>query len=215
VAAGNIPLAAIAWDAADDPEVAGAIKDSRLLAQAGRYETQELAVRVLDSVIQVMGGASDAYRSCLHALAELDAFDGGWIAEWGAPCVGVAAELVGDRPIAVALALRWVRFCRRSGMRMWLTSGIRSAARVSATAGHHEEGLRLWRGAEHVEALTGMHYLPLMEKLDRPLRQQCIDAVGADAARLLAEGASWSVAEASQAAEEELVRLLADNGSET
>jgi class 3 adenylate cyclase len=37
------------------------------------------------------------------------------------------------------------------------------------------------------------------------------DALGPDAARLLAEGASWSVAEATQAAEETLGRLQADS----
>ncbi len=91
-----------------------------------------------------------------------------------------------------------------------LACGIRGAARLSATAGHPEESLRLWGGAEQIEAVTGMGYMPLVARLDRPLRQQCTDALGPDAARLLAEGASWSVAEATQAAEGALQRLQPD-----
>jgi hypothetical protein len=92
-----------------------------------------------------------------------------------------------------------------------LTCGIRGAARLSATAGYPDESLRLWAGAEHIEAATGMRYMPLMERLDRPLRQQCADGFGPVATGLLVEGASRSVAEVTQAAEESLLRLSADN----
>jgi hypothetical protein len=92
-------------------------------------------------------------------------------------------------------------------VRLLLPCGIRGAARLSALAGDPEQSLHLWGGAEHVEAVTGLEYLPLMERLDRPLRQQCSDALGPDATRLLAEGASCSVAEVTQAAEEALLRL--------
>jgi hypothetical protein len=52
--------------------------------------------------------------------------------------------------------------------------------------------------------------MPLMQRLDRPLLHQCTAALGPEAPRLLAEGASWSVAEATQAAEQTLVRLQGD-----
>jgi hypothetical protein len=205
--AGNIAMAAILWDCADDPDVAPAMKDATLLAHTAGFPNMAITMRVFDRVIRVMRGERDAYRSCLDALVELDALDRGWLAEWAGLFVGAAAEVVGDQAIAATQALRFVRFCRQSGLRNLLTSGIRGAARLSATAGHPQEALRLWGGAEHVEAVTGMRYMPLMQRLDRPLVQQCTNALGPDAARLLAEGASWSVAEATQAAEEALVRL--------
>ncbi len=90
-------------------------------------------------------------------------------------------------------------------MRIMLTCGIRGAARLSAAAGYPHRSLRLWGGAEHIEAVTGMRYMPLMERLDRPLIRQSTDAVGPGASRLLAEGASRSVAETTQAAEEALL----------
>jgi hypothetical protein len=208
-AAGNIPLAAFLWDSVDGPEIAPAIKDCARLAAAAGAPNLAVLIRVLGRVIRVMGGANDEYASCLDAFAELEALDYGWGVAWGGLCVGVAAELVGDGPVATAHALHWVRFCRRSGLRNSLTCGIRAAARLSATASHPEQALRLWAGAEHVEAVTGLRYMPLMERLDRPLLQQCTNAPAADA-RLHAEGASWSVAEATQAAEEALLRLQAD-----
>jgi hypothetical protein len=166
-------------------------------------------------MIQVMGGDRHSYESCLDAFAELEAVDGGWYVFWCGWAVSVAAKLVGDRPVAAAHAVRLVRFCRRSGIRLMLAWLIRGIARLSATMGYPGESLRLWGSAEHIETVTGQPYMPLMERLDRPLRQQCTDALGPDAARLLAEGASWSVAEATQAAEEALLTLQADdNGSE-
>jgi hypothetical protein len=212
IAASGIPLGAIVWDATDDPDVAEAIKDSILLAEASGFPNMVLAVRVLEGVIKVMGGARDAYPSCLAALAELDDLDGGITAQLlGGLHVNVAAELVGDQSVTTAHTLRLVRFCRRSGVRVMLSFGIRSAARLAATAGHPAEALQLWGGAEQAELVTGVGYMPLMQRLDRLHLQQCVDALGPDAARLLAEGASWSVAEATQAAEEALVRLQADN----
>ena len=205
-----IMLAAIPWDSADDPEVARAIMDSTLLSQKTGTLNEPAYGRVLDSVIHVMGGDRHSYPACLDAFAELEAVDGGWYAFWGGWAVGVAAELVGDRPIAAAHALRLVRFCRRSGVRLMLAWLIRGVARLSATIGYPGESLRLWGSAEHIEAVTGQPYMPLMERLDRPLRQHCADAVGPDAARLLAEGASWSVAEATQAAEEALLKIEPD-----
>jgi predicted ATPase/class 3 adenylate cyclase len=211
VAAGNLALAAIPWDAIDDVDVAAAIKDATRLAQTGGSPNVALTVHVLDGLTRVMGGAGDAFPSCLDAFAELDALEEGWLAEWCGLGVGPVAELVGDNRVASAHALRWVRFCRRSGVRLMLSSAIRGAARLSAAAGYPAEALRLWAGAEHVEAVTAMRYMPLMQRLDGPLRQQCTDALGPGAARPLAEGASWSVAEATQAAEEALLGLQADN----
>jgi hypothetical protein len=210
VAAAMILFAAIPWDSTDDPEDARAVREAALLIES-TGGNQMLAMRVYESVIQVVGGASDAYPSCLDAFAQLDAHDGGFLAAWGGLCVGIAAELVGDDRVAAAQALRWLGFCRRSGVRMLLPCGIRGAARLSARAGHPEMSLRLWAGAEHTETVTGMRCMPLMERLDRPLRQQCTDALGHGAARLLAEGASWSVPEASQAAEEALLTLQTDD----
>jgi hypothetical protein len=204
-AAGNIPLAAILWDAVDDPDVAGAIRDSTLLAQTAGFPNMAVLMRVFDGVIEVIRGATDAYPSCLDAFAELDGLDAGWLAEWGGLCVGTAAELVADQRVAAAHGLRFVRFCRRSGVRIMLTCGIRGAARLSATAGYPDRSLRLWGGAEHIEAVTGMRYMPLMERLDRPLLQRCTESLGPSASRLLAEGASRSVAETTQAAEEALL----------
>ena len=166
-----------------------------------------VVMRLLDGIIRMMGGSLDAYPSCVDAYAELDVLDRGWLAEWGGMYLGVAAELVGDHPVAAAQALRFVRCCRRSGVKMRLTFGIRAAARLSATAGYPEQSLRLWGGAERIEAVTGLGYLPLMQRLDRPLRQQCTDILGPDATRLLAEAASWSVPQISQAAEEALLTL--------
>jgi predicted ATPase/class 3 adenylate cyclase len=215
-AAARMPMASILWDSVDDPEVARAISDATRLARAqGSDQSMVVLVRVFDGVLRVMGGASGAYSFCLDSFADLDALDGGWLAAWGGMCVSVAAELVGDQSVAVAHALRWVRFCRRSGVRMLLSCGIRGAARLSAT-GDPEESLRLWGGAGHVETVTGMRYMPLMQRLDYPLLQQCADALGPDATRPLAEGASWSIAEVTQAAEEALLRLQADiNWNET
>jgi hypothetical protein len=210
-AALNVPLAAILWDFPDDPYAAASVSDTSRLGQTGGAPNVAAFARLFDRVIRVMAGAGDAYPSCLEAFAVLDALDGGWLAAWGGLSTSVAAELVGDQTVATAHALRWVRFCRRSGVRLMLSCGIRAAARLSAMAGDPDESLRLWAGAEHVEVVTGMRYMPLMERLDRPLRQECTDALGPDAARLLAEGASWSVAEATQAAEEALLRLQADN----
>jgi predicted ATPase len=209
--AGNIVMAAIWCDSVVDADVNRAIKDCTDLGNTAGLPTMALFMRVLDSVLRVMQGAADSFPSCVDAFAELDALDGGWLAEWGGLCVGIAAELVGDQPVAAGQALRFVRFCRRSGVRVYLSSGIRGAARLSATAGYPDRSLRLWGGAEHIESVTGMRYMPLMERLDRPLRQQCTDALEPDAIRLLAEGASWSVAEATQHAEEALLMLQADN----
>jgi hypothetical protein len=205
-----IPLAAILWDSVDGPEVALATSDGGRLAQTGGATSIAVLIRVFNSVIQVMGGARDAYPSCLDAFADLDALDARFIAELSGICVSAVAELVGDHHGATTHALRWVRFCRRSGVRMMLTCGIRGAARLSAVAGHPDRSLRLWGGAEHIETVTVMRYMPLMQRLDRPLLQQCTDALGNDASRLLAEGASWSVAEATQAAEEALLGLQGD-----
>jgi hypothetical protein len=210
-AAGNIPLAAILWDSVDDPEVARAIRESTNLAQTAGFPNMVLLMRVFDGVIRVMGGASEAYPSCLDAFAELDALDGGWLAEWGAMSLGVAAEMVGDEPLAAIHALRFMRFCRQSGVRIMLTGGIRGAARLSATAGYAAESLRLWASAEHMEAITGTRYMPLWDRLDRPLLEERTDALGPDAARLRIEGASWSAAEATEAAEQALIRLRADH----
>jgi predicted ATPase/class 3 adenylate cyclase len=209
--AGNIVLHSIFWDAVDDPEVSRAMKDATAFARTAGLANWAPLLVVLDGVMRVMGGATDGYQSCLDAFAGLDAVDGGWLAVWGGLCVSVAAELVGDQPIAVAQALRFVRFCRRSGVRIMLACGIRGAARLSVIAGYPDQALQLWGGAEHVEAVTGMRYMPLMQRLDGPLFRQCSDALGPDAALLLAEGAAWSVAEATQAAEEALVRLQADS----
>ncbi len=211
LAAANIPQAAIPWDATDDPEVAGAIKDSTLLAQTGGIPNIALMMRGLDGIIQVIAGAIDAYPLCLDIFAEMDALYGGWLSEYGGVIIGVAAELVEDRPVATAGALRWLRFCRRSGVRMMLPCAIRGAARLSARAGNLQQSLRLWGGAEHVEAITGMRYMPLMERLDRPLRQKSTDALRPAASRLLAEGASWSVAQSTEAAEEALLMIQADH----
>jgi hypothetical protein len=206
-AAGNIPLAAILWDAVDEPDVTNAISDSTLLARGAGFPNMAVLMRVFDGVIQVIGGAGDAYPSCVDAFAELDALDAGWLAEWGGLCVGVAAELVADHGMAAAHALRFVRFCRRSGVRIMLTCGIRGAARLSAKAGYPDRSLRLWGGAQHIEAVTGMRYMPLMARLDGPLVQQCTEALGPNVSRLIAEGASCSVAETTQAAEEALLSL--------
>jgi predicted ATPase/class 3 adenylate cyclase len=211
---GVIPLAAILWDAADDPEVARATTEATRLARTSGDQNVAVLVRVFDGVIRVLGGAGDAYPTCLDDFVELDALDGGWLAELAGLTVAAAAELVGDQPVATAHELRWVRFCRRSGMRFLLTCGIRGAARMSASAGHAEQALGLWGCAEQIEAASGLRYMPLMQRLDRPLRQPCADALGADAIRLLAEGASWSVAEASQAAEQALLGLQAGNRRE-
>jgi hypothetical protein len=210
-AAGNTVLNAILWDSVDDPEVSRALRDAARLSQTAGATNLAACGRVLGLVTRVMTGASDAYRLCLDALAELDALDGGWLATWGGLCVGVAAELVGDQTAAAAYTLLWIRFCRRSGMKIHLPFGIRGAARLSAVAGYPEQALRLWGGAGNVEAVTGMRYMPLMQRLDRPLFQQCRAALGLDTARLTAEGASWSVAEATQAAEEAILRLQGDN----
>jgi hypothetical protein len=203
---------AVLWDCADDPDVALAIRDGARLAQTTGAPYLPAQIRILEGILRVMGGAREAYPSCLDAFTELDLLEHERIAD-GMANIGVlvAAELVGDYPTAATHALRWVRFCRRSGPTNWLTCGPRAAARLSARAGYPAEALRLWGGAEHVEAVTGLQYLPLMERLDRPLLQQCTDAVGPDATRLLAEGASWSVAEANQAAEEALLTLQAAN----
>jgi hypothetical protein len=211
VAAADILLAVIPWDSADDPEDARAVREAALLTEsAGGHLT--FVMRVYERVIRVVGGERDAYPSCLDAFAQLDARDGGGLAGWGGLCVGMAAELAGDDRVAAAHALRWLGCCRRSGMRMLLTCGIRATARLSAMADHFDVSLRLWAAAEHIEGVTGMRYMPLMERLDRPHRERCADALGPDAARLLAEGASWSVPEATQAAEEALLALQADDG---
>jgi predicted ATPase/class 3 adenylate cyclase len=202
-------MAAIPSDAVHDPEVVRAIHDGTRLAQTPGDPSLTVLVRLLDAVLRVMNQESEAYPSCLRAFAELDSFDLGWFAEWGGVYVGVAAELVGDQPVAVTHALRWVRFCRRSGQRNLLTCGIRAAARLTAAAGYHEEAMRLWAGAERVEAATAMRYMALMQRLDGAPRQQCADALGPNATPLLAEGASWSVLEATQAAEEALLTLQA------
>jgi hypothetical protein len=189
----------------DDPEVADAIRGSTRLAQTAGFPNMAVLMRVFDGVIHVIGGAADAYPSCLDAFAELDGLDAGWLAEWGGLCVSAAAELVADQAVAAAHTLRFVRFCRRSGVRIMLTCGIRGAARLSAMAGHPDRSLRLWGGAEHIEAITGMRYMPLMERLDRPLLQYCTESLGPSATRLLTEGASRSVAETTEAAEQALL----------
>ena len=195
------------WDAADDTDLGRATGDCTRLAERAGFLNMVVLMRLLDGLIRMLGGSLDAYPSCVDSYAELDALDRGWLAEWGGMYLGVAAELVGDHPAAAAQALRFVRFCRRSGVKMRLTFGVRAAARLSAAAGHPEQALRLWGGAERIEAVTGLRSLPLMQRLDRPLRQQCTDILGPDAARLLAEAASWSVPHISQAAEEAVLTL--------
>ena len=212
-AAGNIPLAAILWDSVDQPEVARAIEDSALLAETGGFPNMAVLMRVYEAVISVMRGATSAYRSCRDAFAQLNELDAGWLTEWGGMSLGVAAELVGDQPVAAAQALRFMRFCRQSGLRIMLPGGIRGAARLSATAGYPAESLRLWAGAEHIETITGTRYLPLWETLDRPLRARCVDALGSDATRLFADAPSWSIAEVTQAAEDALLNVQSDTTS--
>ena len=68
----------------------------------------------------------------------------------------MAAELVGDYPVAAAHALRFVRFCRRSGVRIMLTCGIRGAARLSATAGTRRSRCGCGEAPSSIEAVTGM-----------------------------------------------------------
>lgn len=206
-AAGNIPLAGILWNSVDDPAVARAIEDSALLAETAGFPNMVVLMRVYDRVIQVMAGASDAYPAARAAFAELAEVDGGWLTEWGGLSLGLAAEVVGDQPVAAIHALRFMRFCRQSGVRIMLTCGIRSAARLSASAGDPAGSVQLWAAAEHIELVNGTRYMPLWERLDRPLRQQCARALGPDAARLQGDGASWSIAGATQAAEEVLLRL--------
>ncbi len=208
--AAKIASAAILWDCVG-PEVAGAISDCIVLSKTVGWRGGVLTMRVFAGVIELMGEENDAYPSCLEAFAELDALDSSWLAEWSSMYVGMAAELVNDHAVATAHALRLVRFCRRSGLRTLLTCGIRASARLAARGGHPEQSLRLWGGAERIEADIGLRDMPLIDRLDRPLRQECTDALGPDATRLLAEGASWSVAKASQAAEEALLALQAEN----
>jgi predicted ATPase/class 3 adenylate cyclase len=215
IAAGRIAMTAILWDFVDEPEVARAVEDCTALAQTAGMPDGLLAIRVIAGVIAVMGRASDAYLSCLDAFAELDTSYGKGTAEGTAMYVGIAAELVEDQAAATTHALRLVRHCRRSGLRTSLTCGIRAAARLCARAGYPERSLPLWAGAERIEATTKMQYMPLMQRLDRPLLQQCTDALGPTAARLIAEGAGWSVAEATQAAEDALRRLQADSDRES
>ena len=206
-AAVNIVCAYIDWDAADDPGLGWASGDCTRLAESAGFLNMVVLMRLLDGLIGMMGGSLDAYPSCVDTYAELDALDRGWLAQWGGMYLGVAAELVGDYPVAAAQTLRFVRFCRRAGVKMRLTFGVRAAARLSAAAGYPEQSLRLWGGAERIEAVTGLSSLPLMQRLDRPLRQQCTHMLGTDAARLLAEALSWSVPHISQAAEEALLTL--------
>jgi predicted ATPase len=214
-AAGNIPLAAILWDSVGDPDVTRAIRDSALLAERAEFPNMAVLMRVYDRVIQVMAGAIEAYPAGLDAFTELDALDRGWLAEWGGLAVGLAAELVGDQPVAARQARRFMCFCRQSGVRIMLTCGIRSAARLAAAAGYPAESLPLWAGAAQLEAATGAPYLPLWERLDRPLRRHSADALGSHADRLLAEGASWSIAGITGTAEDVLLRLQGDPAHRT
>jgi hypothetical protein len=208
--AAKIASAAILWDYVG-PEVADAISDCMVLSKTVGWRGGVLTMRVFASVLELMREENGAYQSCLEAFAELEALDSSWLAEWTSMYVGMAAELVNDHAVATAHSLRLVRFCRRSGLRTLLTCGIRAAARLAAKEGHPEQSLRLWGGAERIEADIGLRDMPLINRLDRPLLQQCTAALGPDAARLLAEGASWSVAEASQAAEAALVALQVKN----
>jgi predicted ATPase/DNA-binding SARP family transcriptional activator len=207
--AAKIASAAILWDRVGS-EVADAISDCIALSKTVGWRGGVLTIRVFASVIELMREENDAYQSCLKAFAELEALDSSWLAEWTSMYVGMAAELVNDHAVATAHSLRLVRFCRRSGLRTLLTCGIRAAARLAAREGHAEQSLRLWGGAERIEADIGLRDMPLINRLDGPLRQQCTAALGPDATRLLAEGASWSVAEATQAAEEALLALQAE-----
>ena len=207
--AAKIASAAILWDRVG-PEVTGAISDCMALSKTVGWRGGVLTMRVFASVIELMGEQNDAYPSCLEAFAELEAHDSSWLAEWTSMYVGMAAELANDHAVATAHALRLVRFCRRSGLRTLLTCGIRSSARLAARRGHPEKSLRLWGSAERIEADIGLRDMPLINRLDQQLRQQCTDAIGPDATGLLAEGASWSVAKATQAAEEALLALQAE-----
>ena len=162
-AAGNIALAAILWDAVDDPDVARAIGDSTRLAQRAGFPNMAVLMRVFDGVIRVMGGGQRRLPVVPRRLrrAGRPRRADGW--PNGAGCVsGVAAELVGDHPAAAAHALRFVRFCRRSGVRIMLTCGIRGAARLSATAGYPDAvaatvGRRRAHRGRHRHALHAAH----------------------------------------------------------
>jgi hypothetical protein len=106
VVGGALAVAAIWWDSVDDPEVAPALGDCRQLALAAGAPNLVLLARILAGVIRVMGGAREAYPSCIAAFAELAAIDYGWANAWGLLCVSVVGELVADQPMATTHALR-------------------------------------------------------------------------------------------------------------
>ncbi len=67
-AAGNIPLAAILWDAVDDPDVAHAIRASTMLAQTAGFGNMAVLMRVFDGVIDVIRGRPRPTRHASRPL---------------------------------------------------------------------------------------------------------------------------------------------------
>jgi hypothetical protein len=203
-AMGGIIRAAIFHDRVDDPDVDRAVAVGIERARQVSAPTAELTIRVLASVVELLKGSAGAYRQCIDLFTELDGLGSGWFGEICAQLVGLAAELAGEPWVAGQQTLRYLRSCRQSGIRLMLPCAVRSVARL-ASARKPEVALRLWGGAERMEAVTGLRNLPLMERLDRPVRQACAEAFLTETATLVTNGASWSVAQVTEAAEEALL----------
>ncbi len=208
-ALGGLIRAAIFHDEVDDPDVDRAITDGIERARKRGAPLAELTIRVLGSVAQLLKGRADTYGDCLDAFSDLDRLGSGWFPEMCAQLVGLAAELTDEPALAQQLTLRYIRSCRRTGIRLMLPCAIRTTARL-ATTELPEVALRLWGGAEQMEVVTGLRNLPLMVRLDGPIRQACADVLVAGTEKLVLEGAAWPVTHLTEAAEEALLMLRAE-----
>jgi hypothetical protein len=205
-AMGGIIRAGIYHDRCDDPDVDRAVADGIERTRMVRAPMAELTIRLLGSIVQMLKGSADVYGRCLDTFTELDGLGSSWFVEMGAQLVGLAAELAEDKTAAREHTVRYIRSCRQSGIRLMLPCAIRSSARLVG-AGSPDLALRLWGGAEQMEVITGLRNLPLMERLDDPIRQVCTNELAGGAENLLLEGRSWSVTQVTEAAEQALLTM--------
>jgi predicted ATPase len=161
----------------------------------------EMTIKHSDAFFRFTAGDSAALKECDDLVDQQRRSGSTWLLEFCVMCAGIAHEMVGDMAAAGRAAGSFLRFCRGLGYRQQLPTAVRNAARVIAHAGQHAEAVRLLGAAEALDDTIGLRSFRLLDRLEKPYRQAYAAALGAELIeRLLAEGRTWSAAQAAEAA---------------